>query len=336
MLQYKVVKALQNPKAYDVKIRKIKLLQTHISYIFLTGKYAYKIKKPVNFGFLDFTTLENRKFYCEEELRLNRRLCGDMYVSVLPITLSGGVIKINGAGEVVEYVLKMKEIPQNAMMSQLLNANKVDKNDMDKIAETLFHFHNNAETSDEIDKFGSLETIKFNWDENFNQTREFIGRTVSVEDFAFINQKVNHFMDEKKILFEDRVNKGKIRDCHGDLHSANIFITDKPCLFDAIEFNKRFRYADVASDIAFLTMDLGFLGRKDLAEYFLFRYLNHNCDKELLNILPFYECYRAFVRGKVMSFKLNDSNITEVDKIDSEKSACKYFDLSVEYAKKLS
>lgn len=335
-MQHKMVEALKNPKAYDEEVSKIRLLQTHISYIFMTGKYVYKIKKSVNFGFLDFTTLESRKFYCEEELRLNRRLCGDMYVSVLPIALSDDIIKINGEGKVIEYAVKMKEIPQNTIMSKLLAENKVSKVHIDKIAKLLYDFHNKVETNEEIEKYGSLDAIKFNWNENFDQTREFIGRTIKDNIFGFIYQKVNRFMEENRALFEDRIRKGRIRDCHGDLHSANIFIADKIYIFDAIEFNKRFRYSDVASEIAFITMDLDFLNKQDLSEVFLNKYLYYSGDKELLDILPFYKCYRAFVRGKVTSFKLNDPTIKEADKRESEKSAKKYFKLSYEYAKGLN
>lgn len=336
MLQKEIVKALQSPKAYDEEVNRIKLLQTHISHVFLTGKHAYKIKKPVDFGFLDFTTLEKRKHYCEEELRLNRRLCGDMYVGVLPITLIDDTIKINGDGVVVEYTVKMREIPQNKMMSQLLKENKVGRSDMDDIARILFDFHSIAETNEDIERYGSLDIIKFNCDENFDQTREFIGRTIDEESFSFISQKVNRFMEEEKPLFKRRIEKGRIRECHGDLHSGNIFIADRIYIFDAIEFNERFRCSDVASDIAFLTMDLDFLGKQGLSEYFLRKYLDYSGDEELLDVLPFYECYRAFVRGKVIGFKLNDPSVTETDKRASEKSAKEYFNLSSKYAKELN
>ena len=120
MLQSEIVNALRNPEAYDEEVDYIRVLQTHISYIFLTGRYAYKIKKPVNFGFLDFTTLDKRRFYCEEEVRLNRRLCGDMYIGVLPITYSSGKFRIGGSGKPVEYTVKMRELPHEALMSELL------------------------------------------------------------------------------------------------------------------------------------------------------------------------------------------------------------------------
>jgi len=335
--QKAIIEALKKPDAYDEDVANIRLLQTHISYIFLTGCYAYKIKKPVNLGFLDFTTLEKRKFYCEEELRLNRRLCGEMYIDVLPITLSGGSVKINGSGRVVEYAVKMKELPQEALMSRLLKKNKVSMSIMDEIARILSDFHNRAETSREIESYGSLSVVKFNWDENFDQTREFIDRTISRSNYRFIHHAVQRFLKDKKTLFKLRRVKGRIRECHGDLHSGNIFITDRIYIYDAIEFNKRFRCCDVASDIAFLIMDLEFLGKKNLSNVFLSRYLEYSGEEEdFLEVLPFYKCYRAYVRGKVTSFKLNDPNITEEEKKTSEKIAKKYFKLSCQYAEHLS
>jgi len=336
MSQEAIIEALKDPSAYDEEVDQIRLLQTHISYIFLTGRYAYKIKKPVNFGFLDFTTLEKRKFYCEEELRLNRRLCGDMYIDVLPITLSEGLVKINGSGKTVEYTVKMKELPQEALMSELLKRDKVDVNVMDEIAKILSDFHDKAETNREIESYGSISIVKFNWDENFDQTREFIGRTIRSQDYFFIHRTVQEFLKNKKDLFALRQRKGRIKECHGDLHSGNIFIADKIYIYDAIEFNKRFRYCDVASDIAFLTMDLEFLGKKNLSSRFLAKYMKHSREEEdFLEVLPFYKCYRAYVRGKVTSFKLNDPNITKEEKETSRRIAEKYFKMSRQYAEEL-
>jgi len=333
MSQKSIIKALMDPTAYDEEVDYIRLLQTHISYIFLTGRYAYKIKKPVNFGFLDFTTLEKRKFYCEEELRLNRRLCGDMYIAVLPITLSGDLVKINGSGRIVEYAVKMRELPQETLMTELLKKDKVDMNVMDEIARILSDFHRKAKTNREIESYGSIDIVKFNWDESFDQTREFIGRTIRSQDYFFIQQAVQKFLRKRTDLFLSRQRSGRIRECHGDLHSGNIFIADRIYIYDAIEFNKRFRCCDVASDIAFLVMDLEFLSKKNLSNHFLNKYIEYSGEEEdFLEVLPFYKCYRAYVRGKVTSFKLNDPNITEEEKHASKRIAEKYFQMSREYA----
>ncbi|MCD6593974.1 phosphotransferase [Candidatus Bathyarchaeota archaeon] len=337
MLQKAVINALKRPEAYDEEVLYVKMLQTHISYIFLTGRFAYKIKKPVNFGFLDFTTLDKRKFYCEEEVRLNRRLCGDMYLGVFPITSFKGSIKVNGPGNIVEYTVKMRELPQEALMSELLKKEKVSSSVIDEIARILSDFHKKAETSKEIEKYGSIDIVKFNWDENFSQTRSFIGKTIHQKDFYFIRNMVQSFLKSRRNLFELRIKEGKIRECHGDLHSGNIFVTDdRIYIYDAIEFNKRFRYSDIASDIAFLLMDLEFLGRNDLSDILLNRYLEYSGEKEdFLEVLPFYKCYRAYVRGKVTSFKINDPNISGEEKWESMRIAERYFKMSREYAEQM-
>ena len=337
MLQKAVIDALKRPEAYDEEVLYVKMLQTHISYIFLTGRFAYKIKKPVNFGFLDFTTLDKRKFYCEEEVRLNRRLCEDMYLGVFPITSFKGSIKVNGSGNIVEYTVKMRELPQEALMSELLKRGKVSSSVIDEIARILSDFHKKAETSKEIEKYGSIDIVKFNWDENFSQTRSFIGKTIHQKDFYFIRNMVRSFLKSRRDLFELRIKEGKIRECHGDLHSGNIFVTDdRIYIYDAIEFNKRFRYSDVASDVAFLLMDLEFLGRNDLSDILLNRYLEYSGEKEdFLEVLPFYKCYRAYVRGKVTSFKINDPNISSEEKGESMRMAERYFKMSREYAEQM-
>ena len=337
MLQKAVINALKRPEAYDEEVLYVKMLQTHISYVFLTGRFAYKIKKPVNFGFLDFTTLDKRKFYCEEEVRLNRRLCGDMYLGVFPITSFKGSIKVNGPGNIVEYTVKMRELPQEALMSELLKRGKVSSSVIDEIARILSDFHRKAETSKEIEKYGSIDIVKFNWDENFSQTRSFIGKTIHQKDFYFIRNMVRSFLKSRRDLFELRIKEGKIRECHGDLHSGNIFVTDdRIYIYDAIEFNKRFRYSDVASDVAFLLMDLEFLGRNDLSEILLNKYLEYSGEKEdFLEVLPFYKCYRAYVRGKVTSFKINDPNISAEEKWESMRMAERYFKMSREYAEQM-
>jgi aminoglycoside phosphotransferase family enzyme len=192
-----------------------------------------------------------------------------------------------------------------------------------------------AQTNDEISKFGGLKIVKTNWDENFAQTTKYISQTIQKENFDFIQTKINDFMVKNKELFESRIAGKHVRDCHGDLHSGNIFVTDQICIFDAIEFNDRFRYSDVASDVAFLSMDLDYQSRSDLADYFITQYLAYSNDTQLKQLLPFYKCYRAYVRGKVISFRLDDPNITSEEKEVAVKEAQAYFRLATAYAKKL-
>jgi aminoglycoside phosphotransferase family enzyme len=332
--QKRVVEAMLKPEAYAQAPGKIELIQTHISFVFLTKNYVYKVKKAVNFGFLDFSTLEKRHLFCEKELELNRRLCSEIYLEVVPIKRSS-FITVGGEGEIIEYALKMKRLPQERIMTVLLRENKVDKKTIGNIAQIVAQFHSRAQTNPEISQFGSLKMVKTNWDENFSQTTKYVNQTISQNEFQFIQIKIQTFLEKNKALIENRTTNNRIRDCHGDLHSGNIFITDKICIFDAIEFNDRFRYSDVAADVAFLAMDLDFQHQSDLANYFIERYLAFSEDQQLTQLLAFYKCYRAYVRGKVISFRIDDPNITPVEKIFATKEAQAYFKLAAEYAKGL-
>ncbi len=334
MVQNQVVEALMKPEAYEEEPGRIELMQTHISFVFLTRNFVYKVKKAVDLGFLNFTTLEKRRFFCEKELELNRRLCGDMYLEVVPINRSN-VIKIKGEGEAVEYAVKMKRMPQEKMMSKLLEENKVGDRLVDRIAKIIAVFHSKAETNRKINEFGSLAIIETNWKENFEQTREFVGKTISMKNFKLIRERIGGFMERNVPFFMKRVTEDRVRDCHGDIHSGNIFATDRIYIFDAIEFNERFRYSDVASDVAFLAMDLDFKERADLSNFFVKRYVEYSGDQELTKLLPFYKCYRAYVRGKVVSFKLKDPRVGGEEKSAAMKEAKTYFKLASTYAKTL-
>ena len=331
-VQKQVVEALMKPEAYDEETSEIELIQTHISFIFLTRDFVYKVKKAVNFGFLDFTTIEKRRFFCEKELELNRRLCEDMYLEVVPINISN-VIKIKGEGETVEYAVKMRRMPQEEMMNKLLEEDKVDNKLISRIAKIIAEFHSKAKTNRRINEFGSLTIIGTNWKENFEQTRKFIGKTISMKDFKRIRERIDDFMKRNASFFENRVKEGRVRDCHGDIHSGNIFVADRIHIFDAIEFNERFRYSDVASDIAFLAMDLDFKERTDLSNFFIKRYVKYSGDQELTRLLPFYKCYRAYVRGKVVSFKSEDPSVGSEEKIVAMTEAKAYFKLASAYAR---
>jgi aminoglycoside phosphotransferase family enzyme len=335
MSQNQVVQALLTSQAYPEETGKIELIQTHISFVFLTQNYVYKVKKAVNFGFLDFSTLDKRRLYCQKELELNRRLCPQLYLEVDAITQADGSVKINGAGQTVEYALKMRRLPQEKIMTLLLKEGKIDKKTIDNIAKIVAEFHSKAQTSPEINEFGSLKIVKTNWDENFAQTTKYLNQIIPKSDFDFIQTKINSFMENNGALFASRITNNRIRDCHGDLHSGNIFVTPEVCIFDAIEFNDRFRYSDVASDVAFLAMDLDFQQKTDLADYFITQYIEYSKDSQLTQLLPFYKCYRAYVRGKVISFKLDDPNINSKEKEEAITDAKAYFHLAAQYAESL-
>ena len=333
-IQKQIVEALMKPEAHKEELQQVELKQTHISYLFLTKKFVYKVKKSVNFGFLDFSTLEKRRFFCEKELKLNNRLCAEMYIEVVPITKSE-IIRIGGKGTIIEYAVKMMRIPEEKIMTRLLEEGKINKKIINQLAKIIFEFHQKTETNKRIDEFGSLPMIEKNWKENFEQTEEFIGTTIPYEIFRLISESVKEFMNKKRNLFANRVSENRIRDCHGDIHSGNIFIADKIYIFDAIEFNERFRYSDIASEVAFLAMDLDFNKRTDLSSFFIERYVEYLGDEELERVLNFYKCYRAYVRGKVISFTLNALSIGNEEKNRAIKEAKKYFELAVKYATNL-
>lgn len=328
---------LKNPTFYGPHVISVQLLQTHISYIALTGTYAYKVKKPVNFGFLDFSTLDKRKYFCEEELRLNKRLCPDMYLDVLPITQKDSTLELDGDGTIVEYVLKMKEFPQGCIMTNMLQQGKISEETINRLCTILVDFYNMQEPTEEIKKYGELPSVKQNIDENFDQTKPMIDITVPKDIFWSIKDSVAKFFERKKEVFGHRMKEGRIYDCHGDLHSGNIaLVGDSIHIFDCIEFNDRFRFCDVASDIGFLAMDLDYLNYPYLSSYFIQKYVEKSHDTTIYSVLNFYKSYRAFVRGKVYGFQLNDPHIELVQKDSLVETAKKYFDLSQYYARLFS
>ncbi len=327
-----LVQALLDPKAYpETQPQRIELVQTQMSFVFLTGDYVYKVKKPVNLGYLDYTTLDRRQFYCQREVELNQRLCPDAYLGVVPITQRQGDISIEGQGEVIEYAVKMRRLPQEAMMDGLLANNQVSPQMVTSLAQKLVEFHQRAETNANISAFSSLEAITKNTEENFSQTVEYIGRTISQAKYRHIKNYADSFIDKNASLFHKRIIGGRIRDCHGDLHAAHICFTNGICIYDCIEFNDRFRYCDVASEVAFLAMDLDHYERADLSQSFVNAYVAQSRDEELLRLLNFYKCYRAYVRGKVESFKLDDPYISEEEKTRVLAIARSYFELADSY-----
>ena len=326
-----LVKTLLDPKTYPHRPDKVELVQTQMSFVFLAGDYVYKVKKPVNLGYLDYTTLEKRRFFCQKEVELNRRLCPETYLDVVPITQGKYKISLGGRGEVIEYAVKMRYLPEEKMMNVLLTNDQVSPEMVAGVAQKLAAFHQNAETNASISAFGSLDAIKVNTEENFSQAEKSIGVTISEKMYQRIKDYTNNFMEKNASLFDKRIADGRIKDCHGDLHAAHICFTDGICIYDCIEFNDRFRYCDVASEIAFLAMDLDHYGRADLSRVFVNAYVDMSHDKGLKELLNFYKCYRAYVRGKVEGFKLDDPYISDKAKIQD--IAASYFDLADSYTR---
>jgi aminoglycoside phosphotransferase family enzyme len=327
----KMIDDLLQPSAFPENPRKIDFVQTHISYVFIGDEYVYKIKKPVNFGFLDFSTLELRKHYCEKEVELNNRFSEGVYQGIFPVTFDGETYSVDGKGETVEYAVKMRRLSDEDLMKTRFAEGTITSDDIERIAKTIADFHKSSARTNEIDEFGKLEAVKFNIDECFEQTAEFIGNSISKEQYEALKNWTDNFYKENEEIFDMRIKEGKIRDCHGDLHMEHVCLTDPIIIFDCIEFNERFRYSDIASDIAFLLMDLEYNGGAEQAEQLLEAYLRHSGEKDISFLITLYKVYRAYVRGKVTSFLLNDPAVAEDKKNAARETAQRYFALASSY-----
>jgi len=326
------IQSLLNASVYPHDAGEIRLIQTHISFVVLAGEFVYKFKKPVNFGFLDFSTLEKRHFCCQQELRLNRRLCPDIYLDLVAVTRMNGGFELNGAGEVVEYGVRMARMPEDRMMVNVIKSGELHKSHIDALVDVLVPFYEKAERSPEIDRFGTAEAVGVNVLENFDQTETFIGSAaLSQELFNTVSAYARKVLAREE-LFQTRIAAGRIRDCHGDLYSANICLADKVYIYDCIEFNQRFRYCDVASDIAFLAMDLDYHGLTELSAYCIDRFRGLSGDGELGKMLDFYKCYRAYVRGKIGMFTASDPAVGDEVRQACLDGAGRYFQLALHYA----
>ncbi|MGC8676714.1 MAG: gluconokinase [Hydrogenobaculum sp.] len=300
------------------------LIQTHSSFVIITDDVVYKIKKPVNFGFLDYSTLEKRKLYSYKELEINKRLCSDIYIDVLPISKIDDGYEFSDKN-IVEYALKMKRVNDELFMINRLK--DLTNKDIKNVAKRVARFH--LETKKVYD-FDVYNQMKFNTDENFEQTKEFVGKTIEQEDYDFIKDKVNSFYQKHKDLFYKRQKEGYVVDGHGDIRLEHVVMVKDICIMDAIEFNDRFRIQDQINDMCFLSMELELEGYKDFAKTYEDVYKNVTKDKDFEIFLDFYKCYRAYVRGKVTSFLLNDPHVENKD--SAVESAKRFFKLAKEYA----
>ena len=327
-----LIQDLSNPQALPDETKKVSLLQTHISFVFVADRFVYKIKKPVNFGFLNFLTLEKRAFYCRREIDLNRRLAGDIYIDVLPVFFDGRHYSMGRKkGEIVEYAVKMKRIPSARLMISLYDKGALTENHLARLAGVLAGFHKNALRTSSIDRFGEPDAFKVNTDENFAQVRKYRGLSIGKRQFNALERWTERFYKTNRRLFNQRVEKGKIRDCHGDLHMEHVCFTRKLAVIDCIEFNDRFRYSDTVADMAFLLMDLEFHGGEFFSRRLWQAYKSLSDEEGAEDLLRFYKVYRAFVRGKVNSFQIHDPEIGPEAKEAAVERAKKYFTLAGSY-----
>jgi len=327
-----LVRSLLDPGAYPEAEHpaRVRLVETHISWLFFTGQFVYKVKKPVNFGFLDFTTLEQRRFFCLEEVRLNRRLSPDVYLGVVDIWEEGGRYAMHETGRVVEYAVKMRQLPEDRWLSGLLKRDEASPQLMRRIAQRIAAFHADAER---VNRLGGIATVRVNTAENFTQTRDQIGVTLTAEVHDRVRAYTEAFLDARSPVFERREREGRTRECHGDLHADQICVEDGIAFIDCIEFNERFRFSDVAADIAFPAMDVDYYARAELSDSLVREYVTASGDAGVLDVLDFYKCYRAFTRGKVRGFRLRQPGLSDLDRHMTIEQAARYFGLANRYAR---
>jgi uncharacterized protein len=312
----------------------IQLMQTHASYVLMTGDFAYKLKKPVNFGFLDYSTVAKRQHFCQEEIRLNQRGAKELYLAVVAMSKQGDRYQFGDDGDIVDYAVKMVQFPQSSLLSNLFESGEIQIGDIEEMGRVVADFHAQAQTNEYISNFGTIERIKESIDDNYHQTEKYIGRAQTQPQFTETKAYTDRFLSEHAGLFLDRITGGFIRECHGDLHLRNICRWQgKTLLFDCIEFNEPFRFVDTIYDVAFAAMDLEARGRKDLANRFLNTYAEQTGDWAGLQVLPMYLSRQAYVRAKVMSFLLDDPNIPSQERAAAALTAGDYYRQAWEYTR---
>jgi aminoglycoside phosphotransferase family enzyme/predicted kinase len=325
-----LIENLQNAKLYNHPIKYFKVIETHISWVILTGDYAYKIKKPLDLGFLNFTTLSDRKNYCEQELRLNQAAAQHLYLEVLPISGSETSPAFGDKNTVIEYALKMREFPQEFIFSNLLQKNELTAKNLIELAANVATFHTKISKNPPNNYLGTPEQVYEPVKQNFDQIHELLQNDADRDHLAKLAQWAECEYQRLYSLLQQRKQQQFIRECHGDIHLGNAaIINNKPTIFDCIEFNENFRWTDTMADVGFMIMDLQFNDRQDFANIFLNHYLIYSDDYAGLKVLMYYQAYRAMVRAKVKLFeKLHAQNPLDYDRIYQS-----YIKLAESYAK---
>jgi aminoglycoside phosphotransferase family enzyme/predicted kinase len=329
--QERLIAFLESPGSYSHRPGEVRSIQTHISWVFIASPFVFKVKKPVNLGFLDFSTLEKRRYFCQRELDLNRRLSPEIYLDVVPIYKTTSGFSFKARGEIAEYCVKMKELPHGWFLNELLEKDLVGEKEIDRVISCLHRFYESETPTSEIEPWGAPEKLKISTDENFAQVEPFVGKTITQVVFEAIRHFTHRFYIVNESLFHERIQQHRILDCHGDLHLDHVHLTpEATTIFDCIEFNDRFRFIDIANDLAFLAMDFDFEGRSDLGNLLLRNAARELGDAGMLRIANFYKCYRAFVRGKVESIQATEKETT--NRQEHEEQAARYFRLALRYA----
>lgn len=333
----KVLDFLGKPASYAHHPAEVTLHQTHASWVFVASPYVYKIKKPVNFGFMDFTTLEKRKANCEREVTLNRRLTEDIYLGVEAISLRDAKLQFcessDNKGEIVEWAVKMREMDPRDFLSHLAAEHRLEESHIDRLIEKLVTFYQSQPPLDAAHAHAASQQLLKNIQGNFTALRPFTDQCVSTAALDAIAAYCECFEDQNTSLLESRAKDGKFRDCHGDLHLEHIHITPQRInIYDCIEFNSAFREIDIACDIAFLAMDLDFNGEFRLSAYLIDQIAARVNDVELPRLVNYYKCYRACVRGKVEALHSAGDTVGEQERSESIALSRRYLQLALRYA----
>jgi len=327
-----LVSAMQMPEFYPHSPPAVQLLQTHISYVFLAGTLVYKVKKPVDFGFLDYSTPRKRAYWCRRETELNRRLAPGVYLGVEKIYRRGRRFSLRPPGKVVDHAVVMKRLPEERLLSSLMEKGRATVAQARRIARRVAAFHATARLA--ATAHSRLGVLRRNLDENFRQTEPYIGRTVSRADYDVVYDYNRHFLRKRPFLLGKRIAEGRIRDGHGDLHAEHICLTDPMVIYDCLEFSSRLRQTDVAAEVAFLYMDLLHHRHPHLARAFAEEYIGVTGDWEIRLLLSFYACYRAVVREKVESMRFADHHVPAADRREARRRAASYFHLARDLARR--
>jgi len=329
--QVPLISSLQNPVVYEHAVTELQLLETHISWVILTGEYAYKIKKAVNFGFLDYSTLEKRGFYCQEEVSLNQRFAPNLYLDAVAVTGSAEQPSLQGRGKPIEYAVRMKQFPQSALLSTLAARHALTAEHIDALAALVPAMHAAVDIADKHSEYGQPDDIHHWVMENFDRIRPALHAAQQRKRLARIEHWCLQEFDDLRALLEQRRREGFVRECHGDLHLGNLAIIDgRITPFDGIEFNPQLRWIDVMSELAFLVMDIRDRGYPRLARRLLNACLQHTGDYSGLSVLRYYIVYRALVRAKVAVLRSAQATST-LDQQDAWYEYASYIALALHY-----
>jgi len=330
-----LITLLCNPSVYEHEVSDISVIETHISWIILTGDYAYKIKKPIHFSFVDFSTLEKRQFYCHEEMRLNSRLAPDLYLSIVDITGDPENPSFKNTGKTIEFAVKMRQFSQKSMLSYLSAQNLLRKQHIKDMVNEIAKFHLQIDRVSAEGIIGTPDNIHYWAKDNFEQIESKLEDQEDLAVLKVIKGWVEREYSKRYIQFHQRRNLGFVRECHGDMHLGNmVLIEDKVTIFDCIDFNEQLRWIDVISEVAFVVMDLHERKHSDYAYQFMSWYLQHTGDYKGFIVFPYYFVYRAIVRAKVAMLRMAQSSITDIQKKTIQKEFKLYIELAENYIKK--